>query len=70
MTLNLLTPTMAGLLDRIRRARRPPLHALGVAEARAAYEAGTEVLDLPRAPLPEIAALSVAGRWRCGCCAA
>ena len=62
MTLNLLTPTMAGLLDRIRRARRPPLHALGVAEARAAYEAGAEVLDLPRAPLAEVSALTLAGR--------
>jgi acetyl esterase len=62
MTLNLLTPTMAGLLDRIRRARRPPLHALGVAEARAAYEAGAEVLDLPRAPLADVSALTLAGR--------
>lgn len=62
MTLNLLTPAMAGLLDRIRRARRPPLHALGVAQARAAYEAGAEVLDLPRAPLPDVAPLTVAGR--------
>jgi acetyl esterase len=62
MTLNLLTPTMAGLLDRIRRARRPPLHALGVAEARAAYEAGAEVLDLPRTPLADVTALTLAGR--------
>jgi acetyl esterase len=62
MTLNLLTPAMAGLLDRIRRARRPPLHALSVAAARAAYEAGAEVLDLPRAPLPDVTALTVAGR--------
>ncbi|MEY3295204.1 MAG: hypothetical protein RLZZ451_1252 [Pseudomonadota bacterium] len=62
MTLNLLTPAMAGLLDRIRRARRPPLHALSVAAARAAYEAGAEVLDLPRAPLPDVASLTVAGR--------
>jgi acetyl esterase len=62
MTLNLLTPAMAGLLDRIRRARRPPLHALSAAAARAAYEAGAEVLDLPRAPLPDVTALTVAGR--------
>ena len=54
MALNLLTPAMAGLLDRIRRARRPPLHALSVPAARAAYEAGAEVLDLPRAPLPDV----------------
>jgi acetyl esterase len=62
MTLHLLTPAMAGLLDRIRRARRPPLHALSVAAARAAYEAGAEVLDLPREPLPDVTALTVAGR--------
>jgi acetyl esterase len=31
-------PAMAGLLDRIRRAQRPPLHALTPAEARAAYD--------------------------------
>ena len=37
---------MAGLLERIRRAAAPPLHAMSVAQARAAYEAGAEVLDL------------------------
>jgi acetyl esterase len=62
MTLQLLTPAMAGLLDRIRRARRPPLHALSVAEARAAYAAGAEVLDLPRAPLARVEPLVLAGR--------
>ena len=54
---HLLTPQMAGLLERIRRAGRPPLHALSVAQARAAYEAGSEVLDLPRAPLARVEAL-------------
>ena len=62
MSTQLLTPAMAGLLDRIQRARRPPLHALSPAEARAAYEAGAEVLDLPRAPLARVEALTVAGR--------
>ena len=42
---------MSGLLDRIRRAARPPLHTLSPVQARAAYEAAAEVLDLPRAPL-------------------
>lgn len=42
---------MAGVLDRIRRAKRPPFHALTPGEARSAYAAGAEVLDLPRAPL-------------------
>jgi acetyl esterase len=40
LSLHLLTPAMAGLLDRIRRAQRQPLHALTPAQARLAYEAG------------------------------
>ena len=51
VSISLLTPQMAGLLDRIRRANRPPFHAMTVAEARAAYELGAEVLEPPRAPL-------------------
>ena len=45
---------MAGLLDRIRRANRPPFHAMTPRQARAAYEAGAEVLELPRAPLARV----------------
>ncbi len=62
MSLQLLTPAMAGLLDRIRRAHRPPLHSLTPTQARAAYEAGAEVLDLPRAPLAVVRDFSLAGR--------
>lgn len=47
----LLTPRMAGLLQRIQRASRLPLHAQTPVQARAAYEAAAEILDLPRAPL-------------------
>ncbi|GAP34699.1 alpha/beta hydrolase [Piscinibacter sakaiensis] len=62
---------MAQVLERIRRAGRPPFHRLGVAAARAAYLAGAEVLDLPRAPLPEVRDLqlpaadgtALAARW-------
>lgn len=54
MSTTLLTPVMAGLLDRIRRAGHPPFHALTPDEARRAYEAGAEVLDLPRAPLVRV----------------
>jgi acetyl esterase len=61
LSTHLLTPQMAGLLERIRRAGRPPLHALSVAQARAAYEAGAEVLDLPRAPLARVEALQLPG---------
>jgi acetyl esterase len=62
MPRHLLTPAMAGLLDRIQRAKRPPLHALSPAEARRAYEAGAEVLDLPRAPLARVEDQVLAGR--------
>ncbi len=54
MSTHLLTPRMAGLLERIQRARRPPFHAMTPQQARAAYEAAAEVLDLPRAPLASI----------------
>lgn len=50
----LLTPRMAGVLDRIRRAARPPFHALTPAEARRLYASAAEVLDLPRQPLPRV----------------
>ena len=56
-----LTPRMAALLERIRRAGRPPFHAMTPAEARAAYDAGAEVLDLPRAPLERVENLRVPG---------
>ncbi len=45
---------MAGVLDRIRRAGRPPWHAMTVSDARRAYAAGAEMLDLPRAPLARV----------------
>lgn len=52
---------MAGLLDRIRRARRTPFHALTPAEARAAYEAAAEVLEPPRAALARVENLRLHG---------
>ena len=57
----LLTPRMAGVLDRIHRANRPPFHCLTPREARIAYRMGAEILDLPRAPLPRVEDLQVAG---------
>ena len=50
----LLTPAMADLLDKIRRAERAPFHTQTVAEARTAYESVSEVLELPRAPLVRV----------------
>ncbi len=51
---HLLTPVMADLLDKIRRADRPPFHTQSVAEARAAYQSASEVLELPRASLARV----------------
>ena len=45
---------MADVLDRIRRANRAPFHTLSVADARSAYVAASEVLELPRAKLPRV----------------
>ena len=59
MSTGLLTPRMAGVLERIRRAARPPLHSMDVAAARSAYQAGAEVLDPPRAPLPRVEDLTI-----------
>jgi acetyl esterase len=55
----LLTPAMRGVLARMARARRPPLHTLTVAQARAFYEAGAEVLDLPPPAMAREQRLSV-----------
>jgi acetyl esterase len=52
---------MAGLLDRIRRARRPPFHTMTPQAARAAYEGAAEVLDLARAPLRAVEDFTVPG---------
>lgn len=43
----LLTHTMHGVLDRMARAGQVPLHALSPQQARAAYNAGVGVLELP-----------------------
>jgi acetyl esterase len=49
-----LTPKMADLLDSIKRANRRPFYALSVPEARAAYVAASEILELPRAPMARV----------------
>ncbi len=59
MSSHLLTNKMAGVLERIRRANRPPFHTLSVADARLAYTAGAEVLEPPRAPLASVVDFSI-----------
>lgn len=58
----LLTPAMRGVLERMARAGRPPLHALTPAQARAFYEAGANVLDLPPHRMARVEALTIPAR--------
>ena len=58
----LLTPVMRGVLDRIVRAGRPPLHALTPDQARAAYAAGAGVLELPPHKLARVEELQIPAR--------
>lgn len=58
----LLTPTMRGVLDRIARAGHPPLHTLSPAQAKAAYEAGAGVLELPSQALARVEDLRIPTR--------
>lgn len=61
MSTHLLTPQMAGILERIQRAKRPPFHSLSPEDARRAYTAAAEVLEPPRAPLERVEDLRVPG---------
>ena len=54
-----LTSKMADLLDDIKRANRPPFYKLTVPEARAAYVAASEILELRRAPLARVQDLHI-----------
>jgi acetyl esterase len=52
----MLTPSMHDVLERMSRARQngrvKPMHELTPAQARAAYEAGANVLEVPKRELP------------------
>ncbi|HWH82050.1 MAG TPA: alpha/beta hydrolase fold domain-containing protein, partial [Burkholderiaceae bacterium] len=56
-----LTRRMVELLENIRRANRPPYQALGAGAARRAYEAASEILELPRAPLARVEEVAIPG---------
>lgn len=53
---------MRGVLSRMARAGHPPLHTRSPQGARAAYEAGADVLEIPRAHLHRIEALHIPAR--------
>jgi acetyl esterase len=57
-----LTPAMRSVLHRMARAGHPPLHTLGPAEARAAYEAGAGVLEVPKAALHRVEDFVISSR--------
>lgn len=55
----LLTPAMRDILRRMARAGRPPMQSLTPAQARAAYEAGADVLEIPKPALARIEELQI-----------
>ena len=57
-----LTPAMAGVLRGLHRAKRPALHSLSPAQARMAYAAGSDVLELDKPALPWVEALRIPAR--------
>ena len=54
-----LTPQMRGVLERMERAARPPLHTLSPQQARAAYEIGADILEVPRAAMERVETLII-----------
>jgi acetyl esterase len=50
----LLTPAMRDVLRRMARADRPPFHTLTPQQARAAYAAGADVLEIPAPRLTRV----------------
>ncbi len=53
---------MRSVLERMHRARRPPLHTLSPEEARRAYALGAGVLELPMPKLARVERLSIPTR--------
>ena len=53
---------MRSVLDRMARAGHPPLHTLSPQAARAAYEAGAGVLEVPKAALARVEDLHISAR--------
>ncbi len=57
-----LTARMRDVIDRMARAAHPPLHALTAAQARAAYEKGAGVLEVPKPELARVEDLTLTAR--------
>ena len=59
---SLLTPAMRSVIDRMARAGRPPMHALSPQQARAFYEVGSGVLDIPPHKMARVEGLRIPTR--------
>ncbi len=57
-----LTAKMAGVVERMGRAGHPPLNAVTPAEAKAAYEKGAGVLEIPKPAIARIEDFTIAAR--------
>lgn len=57
-----LTPAMRDVLERVARRGHPPLHQLGVDQARLAYRAASGVLEVPKVELAEVVDITIAAR--------
>ena len=53
---------MRDVLRRMERAARTPMHELGAEAAKAAYEAGAGVLEIPRQAVPRVEELQIPAR--------
>ena len=59
---DLLTPAMQDVIRRMARAGRPPLNTLTTDQAKAAYEAGAGVLEIPKPTLARVQDLYLPAR--------
>jgi acetyl esterase len=57
-----LTPQMRSVLERMARAGHAPLHTRSPQDARAAYQAGADVLEVPKATLARVEDLQIPAR--------
>jgi acetyl esterase len=57
-----LTSAMRSVLQRMARAGYPPLYTLAAEQAKAAYEAGSGVLEVPKAPLGRVQDFAIPAR--------
>jgi acetyl esterase len=57
-----LTPAMRSILERMARVGHPPMYTQTPQQAKAAYEAGAGVLEVPKAPLARVQDFSIAAR--------